>query len=184
MSDRSQRPEGRTRRCLDADSHGRRATARIDNTDWRAGARRSYWKLAAPAAGRDIRDDARRPRFWSQPRAILRGSRHRRHDRAGRGRGGASFQPPRALARRAHHRPHSRIARREEVTSREVPVSQLIGSMVRDTDGRKVGRIEELLARIELHEHGNDYVVAEFHVGAYGLLEALTGGVFAQKLVQ
>ena len=70
------------------------------------------------------------------------------------------------------------------MTSREVLVSQLIGCMVRDTDGRKVGRIEELLARIELHEHGNDYVVAEFHVGEYGLLEALTGGVFAQKLVQ
>jgi sporulation protein YlmC with PRC-barrel domain len=63
-------------------------------------------------------------------------------------------------------------------------VSHLIGRVVRDSDGHKVGRVEELLARIELHEHGNDYVVAEFHVGAYGLLEALTGGVFAQKLVQ
>jgi sporulation protein YlmC with PRC-barrel domain len=68
--------------------------------------------------------------------------------------------------------------------TRELLVSHLVGRVVRDADGRKVGRIEELLARIELHEHGNDYVVAEFHVGAYGLLEALTGGVFAQKLVQ
>jgi len=68
--------------------------------------------------------------------------------------------------------------------SRELLLSNLIGRQVRDADGLKVGRIEELLARIELHEHGNDYVVVEFHVGAYGLLEALTGGVFAQKLVQ
>ena len=68
--------------------------------------------------------------------------------------------------------------------SRELLLSDLIGRQVRDADGLKVGRIEELLARIELHEHGNDYVVVEFHVGAYGLLEALTGGVFAQKLVQ
>ena len=68
--------------------------------------------------------------------------------------------------------------------SRELLLSHLIGRQVRDADGLKVGRIEELLARIELHEHGNDYVVVEFHVGAYGLMEALTGGVFAQKLVQ
>lgn len=68
--------------------------------------------------------------------------------------------------------------------SRELLLSQLIGCMVRDADGRKVGRVEELLAKIELHEHGNDYVVAEFHVGEYGLVEALTGGVFAQKLFQ
>ncbi|HXF24006.1 MAG TPA: PRC-barrel domain-containing protein [Gemmatimonadaceae bacterium] len=68
--------------------------------------------------------------------------------------------------------------------SRELLLSDLIGRQVRDADGIKVGRIEELLARIELHEHGNDYVVVEFHVGAYGLLEGLTGGVFAQKLVQ
>ncbi|MES2359771.1 MAG: hypothetical protein V4529_15650 [Gemmatimonadota bacterium] len=68
--------------------------------------------------------------------------------------------------------------------SRELLLGHLIGRLVRDVDGLKVGRIEELLARIELHEHGNDYVVVEFHVGAYGLMEALTGGVFAQKLVQ
>jgi sporulation protein YlmC with PRC-barrel domain len=68
--------------------------------------------------------------------------------------------------------------------SRDLLLSQLIGRVVRDADGHKVGRIEELLATIELHEHGNDYVIAEFHVGAYGLLEALTGGVFAQKFVQ
>ena len=68
--------------------------------------------------------------------------------------------------------------------SRELLLGHLIGRLVRDVDGLKVGRIEELLARIELHEHGNDYAVVEFHVGAYGLMEALTGGVFAQKLVQ
>ena len=67
---------------------------------------------------------------------------------------------------------------------RELRISPRIGRVVRDAEGRKVGRIEELLATIELRDHGNDYVVAEFHVGAYGLLEALTGGVFAQRFLQ
>lgn len=68
--------------------------------------------------------------------------------------------------------------------SRELRVSNLVGRVVRDSEGRRVGRIEEMLATIELHDHGNDYVVTEFHVGAYGLLEALTGSVFAQRLLQ
>jgi sporulation protein YlmC with PRC-barrel domain len=68
--------------------------------------------------------------------------------------------------------------------SRDLYLSHLIGRVVRDADGHKIGRIEELLATIELHDHGNDYVVAEFHVGAYALLEAFTGGVFAQTLLQ
>ena len=67
---------------------------------------------------------------------------------------------------------------------REVLLNDLIGTIVRDRDGQKVGRIEELLANIELHAEGNDYVVSEFHVGAYGLLEAFTGGAFTRILLQ
>lgn len=67
---------------------------------------------------------------------------------------------------------------------REILLNDLIGKVVRDPDGRKVGRIEELLAIIELHADDNDYVVSEFAVGAYGLLEAFTGGAFARRLLQ
>lgn len=67
---------------------------------------------------------------------------------------------------------------------REILLNHLVGTVVRDRDGQKLGRIEELLATIELHTGGNDYVVSEFHVGAYGLLEAFTGGAFARRLLQ
>ena len=59
--------------------------------------------------------------------------------------------------------------------SREVALHHLLGRTVRDPGGRKVGRIEELRADIELHEQGNDYVVAEFHVGSFGAVESLVG---------
>ncbi len=67
---------------------------------------------------------------------------------------------------------------------RELRLNDIVGRMVYDADGHKVGRIEEMLAEIRLKEHGNDYVVTEYHVGAYGLLEAFTGSRLAQKLVQ
>lgn len=70
------------------------------------------------------------------------------------------------------------------MSTREVRLSHLVGRRVRDVAGRSVGRIEELRAEIELHEHGNDYVVVEFHVGAYGALEALAGGRFARHLLR
>jgi sporulation protein YlmC with PRC-barrel domain len=68
--------------------------------------------------------------------------------------------------------------------SHDLLLSHLVGRVVHDVDGRKVGRIEELIAQIELHEHGNDYVISEFHVGAYGFFEALTGSRFARKILQ
>jgi hypothetical protein len=55
---------------------------------------------------------------------------------------------------------------------------------VHDVDGRSIGRIEEMRAEIELHDHGNDYVVVEFHVGAYGALEALAGVGFARYVLR
>jgi sporulation protein YlmC with PRC-barrel domain len=70
------------------------------------------------------------------------------------------------------------------VSRREVSLTDLLGRKVRDVDGRVVGRLEELLAEIELRETGSDYVVREYHVGTYGLFEALAGGAFAQRLLR
>jgi sporulation protein YlmC with PRC-barrel domain len=67
--------------------------------------------------------------------------------------------------------------------SREVALHHLLGRTVRDLNGRKVGRIEELRAEIELHEQGNDYVVTEFHVGSFGAIETLAGAHFARQLL-
>lgn len=67
--------------------------------------------------------------------------------------------------------------------TREVALHHLLGRTVRDPDGRKVGRVEELRARIELHEAGNDYVVTEFHVGSFGAIESLAGAHFARLLL-
>ena len=52
----------------------------------------------------------------------------------------------------------------------EINVELLIGRMVRDADGKKIGRIEELLAV----EKGDELVVSEYHIGTYGLFERLS----------
>jgi hypothetical protein len=66
----------------------------------------------------------------------------------------------------------------------EIRLSDVIGRVVRDVDGRSIGRIEEMRAEIELHERGNDYVVLEYHVGAFGALEALAGAHFARRVLR
>jgi hypothetical protein len=68
--------------------------------------------------------------------------------------------------------------------SREVALHHLLGRTVRDPNGRKLGRVEELRAEIELHEDGNDYVVTEFHVGSFGAIESLAGLHFARLLLR
>jgi hypothetical protein len=68
--------------------------------------------------------------------------------------------------------------------SHEIALHHLLGRMVRDPDGRKIGRLEELSAEIELHDAGNDYVVTEFHVGSFGALEAIAGTFFARLLLR
>jgi hypothetical protein len=67
--------------------------------------------------------------------------------------------------------------------SREVALHHLLGRTVRDPHGRKVGRVEELRAEIELHDQGNEYVVTEFHVGSFGAIESLAGPYFARQLL-
>ena len=51
--------------------------------------------------------------------------------------------------------------------AREARVEELVGRKVCDVDGRKVGRIEELIAE----QHGTELVVVEVHVGPGALLE-------------
>lgn len=65
---------------------------------------------------------------------------------------------------------------------REIRLSELVGRVVRDATGRKVGRIEELRAEIALDARGNEYDVVEIHVGMYGALEALAGARFLRAL--
>jgi sporulation protein YlmC with PRC-barrel domain len=51
----------------------------------------------------------------------------------------------------------------------EARVEELIGRKVYDVDGRKIGRIEELVAE----QQGPELVVIEVHVGPGALLERL-----------
>ena len=65
----------------------------------------------------------------------------------------------------------------------EVALHEVIGLAVRDDRG-VVGRIEELCAEVELHEHGRDYVVSVYRVGRYGALHALAGPRVMQALLR
>jgi hypothetical protein len=68
--------------------------------------------------------------------------------------------------------------------SREIALHHLLGRMVHDAAGRRVGRIEELRAEILVDESGSDYVVTEFHVGSFGAMEALGGARFPRLLLR
>jgi sporulation protein YlmC with PRC-barrel domain len=54
-------------------------------------------------------------------------------------------------------------------TFREARVEELLGKKLCDSDGHKVGRIEELIAELR----GTDLVVVEVHLGRGALLERL-----------
>ena len=58
--------------------------------------------------------------------------------------------------------------------SKELRADRLIGRVVRDVNGRKVGKIRELVAEIT-DAGGAEYVVREFHLSIGGLVEALAG---------
>jgi sporulation protein YlmC with PRC-barrel domain len=66
------------------------------------------------------------------------------------------------------------------MSDREIRLHQLVGRTVRDSNGHRIGRLFELEAIIELREHGNEYVVATFHVGSFGAFEWLAGSHFAR----
>jgi sporulation protein YlmC with PRC-barrel domain len=64
--------------------------------------------------------------------------------------------------------------------SAEINVELLIGRRVYDPNGKKIGRIEEILAV----EKGDELVVSEYHVGTYGLVERLSAFHFGVGLLR
>ncbi|MEO8561313.1 MAG: hypothetical protein ABI601_04510 [bacterium] len=52
-----------------------------------------------------------------------------------------------------------------------IVMSALVGRTVRDHRGRALGRIVELVAEVQLHRSGNDYVVTRIVIGRYGSLD-------------
>ena len=63
---------------------------------------------------------------------------------------------------------------------REIRLDDLMGRVVHDADGARVGRIEELRAEWR----GDECVVLEFHIGASALFERLGGGRFWSACVR
>lgn len=59
------------------------------------------------------------------------------------------------------------VVNTDDSAPREVHVESLIGCALLDIDGRKVGRVEELV----VEQVGSDWVVVEVHVGIGALLE-------------
>jgi sporulation protein YlmC with PRC-barrel domain len=70
------------------------------------------------------------------------------------------------------------------VSARTVPLSDLLGRAVRDADGRKIGRIEELNAEIALERGHSDYVVTSFSVGRFEPFDIIAAGSFVQQLLR
>ena len=66
------------------------------------------------------------------------------------------------------------------MTARECRVELLIGRRVVDTNGEVVGRLEEIVADYV----DDEYVVREFHVGAFAALERLGTGMFGRSLLR
>jgi len=67
---------------------------------------------------------------------------------------------------------------------RTIPLSTLVGRAVRDAEGRTVGRIEEMAAEIELHPHGNSYVVTRFAIGRHPWFDRVASGRFVPLIVR
>ena len=63
--------------------------------------------------------------------------------------------------------------------SSEVRVERLIGRIVVDAHGRRIGRIEEVQAERE----GGEWVVRGYVLGVDGLLERLAAGAIVQGIV-
>lgn len=70
------------------------------------------------------------------------------------------------------------------MSARTIALCDILGRTVRDSEGRPIGRIEELNAEIDLHGDGNDYVVTSVSVGRFGWLDVIARGLFVQNLVR
>ena len=66
------------------------------------------------------------------------------------------------------------------MSTRECRAELLIGRRVVDVDGDVVGRLEEIIADYV----DDEYVVREFHVGAYAALERLGTGMLGRSLLR
>jgi hypothetical protein len=63
----------------------------------------------------------------------------------------------------------------------EVRLELLLGHMVHDAEGRRIGRLDEVVAA----EHEGECRVLEYHLGSYGLLESVGAlGGFAAALAR
>jgi len=70
------------------------------------------------------------------------------------------------------------------VSATTVTLSELLGRTVRDADGRKIGRIQELSAEIALEHGTNDYVVTTISVGRFMPFDMIASGNFVQPFVR
>jgi sporulation protein YlmC with PRC-barrel domain len=70
------------------------------------------------------------------------------------------------------------------VTARTISLDELVGRIVHDSGGRRIGRIEELDAEIVLERGGNEYVVTRIGVGHWGPFDAIANGRIVQQLVR
>ena len=70
------------------------------------------------------------------------------------------------------------------MSEREARIERIVGRRVRDVTGRSIGRIEEMVCEIELHEAGREYVVRELCVISFGALDAITANAVARQLLR
>ncbi len=63
---------------------------------------------------------------------------------------------------------------------REVRAELLVGCRVVDSEGRVVGRLEEVVAEYV----DDEYVVREFHIGAFAAFERLGGGMLGRRFLR
>ena len=66
--------------------------------------------------------------------------------------------------------------------NRTVRADLLTGRIVRDTTGRRVGRIRELVAEVAEPGRG-EYVVREIHVSTGGVIERIAGSHLTRILI-
>jgi sporulation protein YlmC with PRC-barrel domain len=62
----------------------------------------------------------------------------------------------------------------------EIMLQHLIGKRVFDSDGKPVGRIEEVVAEAS----GTELLVKEYHVGAFALIERLSAGEIGRTILR
>lgn len=62
----------------------------------------------------------------------------------------------------------------------EIHAELLVGCKVRDSSGRTIGRLEEVM----VDDREGAHFVTEFHVGQYAMLERLMGGAVGRSVLR